>query len=97
MATYIALVNWTDQGIRTVKESPQRLERVRQLVQQNGGAVREFYLVMGQYDLVAIIEAPSDEAYARIALAIASGGTVRTTTLKAFSEEEYRRIIASLP
>ena len=97
MPTYILLAKWTEEGIKSVKQSPQRLQAARQLVQATGGSIKDFYMVMGEYDFIVVAEAPNDEAYARVALAIAAGGTVRTTTLKAFSEEEYRRIVASLP
>ena len=97
MPTYIALLKWTDQGIRDIKGSPQRIDAARAQARQAGGNLREFYLVMGEYDAVVIIEAPDDETYARNILAGAAQGTVRTTTMKAFTEEEYRRIVGSLP
>ena len=96
MPTYVTLLKWTDQGIRNIKESPQRLDAARQTMREAGGNLRDFYMVMGEYDLVVVGEAPDDETYARILLSIASKGSVSTTTLKAFSEEEYRRIIASV-
>jgi uncharacterized protein with GYD domain len=97
VATYITLIKWTEQGIRNIKESPQRLDAARQAIRAVGGNLRELYMVMGEYDLVVISEAPDDESYTRAILTIASGGAVRTTTMKAYTEEEYRRIIASLP
>ena len=96
MPTYVTLLKWTDQGIRNIKESPRRLEAARETMREAGGNLRDFYMVMGEYDLVIVGEAPDDETYARIMLSIASRGSVSTTTLKAFSEEEYRRIIASV-
>ena len=97
MATYIALINWTDQGIKAVKESPKRADAARQLARQNGGDLKTLYMVMGKYDLVGILEAPDDETYARVVLALGALGSIRTTSLKAFTEDEYRRIVASLP
>ncbi len=97
MPTYIALLKWTDQGIRNIKESPQRLEAAKQAISAAGGRMTAFYMVMGEYDLVAIIEAPNDEAYTTGMLTIASRGAVRSTTLKAFTEEDYRRIIGAIP
>jgi len=97
MPTYITLLRFTQQGIEKIKESPARLERAKAAIKAAGGEMRAFYLTMGQYDAVAIGEAPSDEAYARIMLAIASAGAVRTETLRAFTEDEYRKIIAALP
>jgi len=97
MPTFITLLRWTDQGVRAVKESPQRLDAANRAVQAAGGKTVGFYMVLGDYDMVFITEARDDESYARIILGIASLGNVRTTTLKAFTEEEYRRIIAGLP
>ena len=97
MATYILLINYTQQGIEKIKESPERLDRVKELLQSLGGEVRDFYLTMGTYDVVVMIEAPDDQTVARFVLAAGSHGNVRTTTLKAFSETEFREIIQSLP
>ena len=97
MPTYITLLRWTQQGIQHIKESPTRLDQAREAIQAAGGELKAFYLTMGQYDGVAISEAPNDEAYARTLLAIASAGAVRTETLRAFAEEDYRKIIAALP
>jgi uncharacterized protein with GYD domain len=97
MPMYITLLRFTQQGIQNIKESPARLERAREAFTAAGGELKAFYLTMGQYDAVAISDVPSGEAYARALLAIASAGAVRTETLSAFTEEEYRRIIAALP
>ena len=97
MATYIILTNWTQKGIEHVKDSPDRLAAAKKAFQAAGGELKEFYLVMGRYDMVVVGEAPDDEAAAKLALAIGSGGAVRTETLRAFTEDEYRKIIAALP
>ena len=97
MATYITLARWTQQGAERIKESPARLDAFKQLVKSAGGEVKGFYMVTGQYDMVLIIEAPSDEVVAKVALATASKGGVRTESLRAFTEDEYRKIIAALP
>jgi uncharacterized protein with GYD domain len=97
MPTYITLLRWTQQGIQHIKESPTRLDQAREAIQAAGGELKAFYLTMGQYDGVAISDAPNDEAYARTLLAIGSAGAVRTETLRAFAEEDYRKIIAALP
>ena len=97
MPTYIILANWTDQGIRNVKESPQRLEAAKKAIEAAGGKWLGFYLTMGKYDMVVIAEGKSDEAVAATLLAIGSGGSVRTETLKVFPEDEYRQIIAKIP
>jgi len=96
MPTYISLVNLTDQGIRNVKESPQRLDAFKKAVEAAGGKVNGFYLTMGKYDMVVIVEAPSDEAAATVILSVGRLGNVRTQTLKAFPEDQYRDIIAKV-
>ena len=96
MPTYISLINWTDQGIRNVRDSPDRLDAAKKAATSAGGQLKDYYLTMGSYDLVIIWEFPSDEAAATFSLATASLGNVRTTTLKAFTEAEYRQIIQSI-
>ena len=96
MPTYITLVNYTQKGIENIKESPARLEKVKAAMRAVGGEFKAFYLTMGRYDIVVISEAPSDEAYAATMLAIGKAGAVRSETLKAFTEEEYRKIIDAI-
>ncbi len=97
MPTYISLIGYTDQGIRNIKDSPKRLDAAKKLIKDLGGELKGFYLTLGQYDIVTIAEAPSDDVMARFVLALSSAGNVRTTTLKAFPEAEYRKIIQGLP
>ena len=97
MATYIMLINYTDQGIRNVKDSPNRLDAAKALAQSLGGEFKQTYLTLGAYDLVAVLELPDDAAAAKFALTTGALGNIRTTTLKAFNEAEYRDIIAALP
>ncbi len=97
MATYIILINFTEQGIRNIKDSPSRLDAARQALNDMGGELKDAYLTMGAYDLIVVAEAPSDDVVARFALTVGSQGNVRTTTLRAFTEAEYRGIIQSLP
>ncbi|MCH9051873.1 MAG: GYD domain-containing protein [Proteobacteria bacterium] len=97
MGTYIALINYTDQGIRNIKDSPDRAEAARKAIQDMGGDMKAVYLTMGTYDLVVIIEAPSDEVVARFVLATGAQGNVRTTTMRAFTQAEFRDIVAGLP
>ena len=97
MPTYITLLHFTQKGIETIKEGPTRLDRAKQAFKAAGAEVKAFYLVTGQYDAVVIVEAPNDEVVARLALGNASMGNVRTETVRAFTEDEYRKIIASLP
>lgn len=97
MATYISLINYTDQGIRNIKDSPKRLDAAKKVLKDLGGELKAFYLTMGAYDIVIVAEAPSDEVVARFVLGVGSLGNVRTTTLKAFGEGEFRKIVGALP
>lgn len=97
MATYITLVKFTQQGIQNVKESLLRLDRVRDAFSSAGAELKAFYSVMGSYDSVVISEAPNDETVAKLALSIGAEGNVRTETLRAFTEDEYRQMISELP
>jgi len=97
MAHYFMLSNYTEQGIRDVRDSPKRVEAARNLMRAAGGEMRAFYLTMGTYDFIVHSEFPDDAAAARFALSIGALGNVRTTAVKAFSESEFRDIIGSLP
>ncbi len=97
MATYISLINWTDRGIENFRESPQRTESAAAAAQQVGAELRETYWTVGPYDLVAVVEAPDDETMAAFGLAVGSQGNVRTTTLRAFTRQEFEGIIEKLP
>ncbi len=97
MAKYIVLISWTDQGIKTVKESPKRLDAARALAKTLGCELAKFYMTIGVYDLVAVVNAPDDETMAKLLLAIGATGNLRSTTLKAFSEAGFRSILAALP
>ena len=96
MPTYINLVSWTNQGIENIKEAPQRMDAFKKTVEASGGKLIGFYFTMGKYDIVTIIDAPNDEALASITLNTGSRGSVRTETMKAFPEQEFRNIIAKL-
>jgi uncharacterized protein with GYD domain len=96
MANYIVLANWTDQGIRNVKDSPARYDAFKNLCKKHGAEVKQLFMTMGAHDLVVVVEAPGDEAIAKIAPAIGAGGNIRTTTMKAFNEAEYRQLTASV-
>ncbi len=96
MATYLMLLNWTNQGIKNVKDSPKRLDAAKKLAKDMGGEVKAFYMTQGTYDLALIVEMPNDEKLASFVLKLGSLGNVRTTTMRAYSEEEYRKIIGGL-
>ena len=96
MPTYIALLNWTQQGVAKVSASAKRLDAGRKALKKAGVEMKDVYLTMGRYDMVCVIEAPDDETYAKAILGLASQGNISTETLKAFSEDQYRKIIGSL-
>ena len=97
MAKYISLVKYRAKGIENVKESPNRLDAFKQLCESMEATVDGFYLTMGQYDIVVIVDAPNAETVAKIILTTASKGAISTETLPAFTEEEYRKVISELP
>ena len=96
MTTYVMLANWTDQGVRNIKDAPRRLDAAKQSLQDMGGEFKSFFMTMGDVDMVAVIEAPDDAVAARFALQVGMLGNIRTRTLKAFPEAAYREIVASL-
>jgi uncharacterized protein with GYD domain len=96
MNTYMILFNYTDQGIRTVKDGASRLDGLKRRVQELGGEVQAFYLTMGPYDTVAVITLPDDATMAKLALSLGAMANVRTLTMRAFPEPEYRQILAGL-
>lgn len=96
MPSYIALINWTDQGVRNIKETPKRAENAKALARKMGGKL-ELHYTMGEYDAVAIVEMPSDEAYNRFTLASTALGNIRTKSLKAWTLEEFQKTIDQLP
>lgn len=96
MLTFISLCTFTDQGARTVKDSTKRADMVAELASKFGSKMTHIYWTQGQYDLVAIIEAPDQESAAAFGLAIASGGNVRMQTLRAFDKSEMATILAKI-
>ena len=97
MPTYVVLLRYTQQGMATIKDSPRRLEAVKTAVKAAGGEFKAYYLTLGRFDAVSIIEAPDDATFTRVMIAVAAQGNVQTETLRAFTEDEYRAIIAGLP
>jgi len=96
MATYITLLRWTQQGIANVKDSPKRLDTGREAFKKFGVEIKDTFLTMGRYDLVCIVEGPNDEAVARALISLGSQGNVQTETLKAWNEDEFRRVVDSI-
>jgi uncharacterized protein with GYD domain len=96
MPTYLALARWTKEGVEKIKESPSRLDAAKKAIELAGGKVVSFYMLMGQYDLAIVLEAPDDVALARTSLALVSKGGVRMETTRAFTEDEYRKVISAI-
>lgn len=97
MATYISLISYTQQGMQNIKESPERLDAAKKLFKSMGAELKEWYLLVGEYDALVISEGPDVETVAKLLLMIGALGNVRTQTMLAFTEDEYRKIIAGLP
>ena len=96
MATYVVLSNFTEQGIRNVKDTTKRADAVRELAGKMGCEMKSIYWTLGKYDVVVTFEAPSDEAITALSLAIAAQGNVRTHTLRAFAKEEVTGILGKI-
>jgi len=94
--TYIVLLNWTDEGRKAVTDSINRVERARDLYKKFGAELKAFYYVFGRYDMISIVEAPSDEAMAKSVLSAESWGVSRMETLRAFTVAEGAEIIKGL-
>ncbi len=97
MATFISLVNFTQQGARDFKASPGRAAKFESMAQKAGATVKAIYWTIGVHDAVIIMEAPDDETAAAVMLHLASFGNVTTQTLRAFDSSEMEKIIAKLP
>ncbi len=95
MPTYVSLMKWTAEGVRSAAQWRKRVQNAKRIAKRHKGSIKETYLTIGRYDVVSIIEAPDDAALARIILAAAQAGTISTETLRAFPEEEALRIVES--
>jgi uncharacterized protein with GYD domain len=93
MATYVTLINWTDQGIKNFKDTVDRYEAAQEAMGQGGARFKDVYWTIGPYDIVGILEAPDDESATAALLAVGGEGNIRTTTLRAFSASEMRGVI----
>jgi uncharacterized protein with GYD domain len=96
MPTYVALIDWTDQGVRSFKDSVDRYESARSQLEELGVRFTDIHWTLGAHDLVAMIDAPDDETLAAGLLAVAGQGNIRTTTLRAFTGDEMRSIIGKV-
>ncbi|MEE8120126.1 MAG: GYD domain-containing protein [Anaerolineales bacterium] len=97
METYIILGNYTQDGVRKIKESPARIEAARKATEAAGGKFLSWHLTMGRYDFVVITEAPDAKTAASVLLAIGAQGDSRTETLRALTEEEFKEVVAAMP
>lgn len=97
MPAYITLYKFTSQGLANIKGSPERIKQAKAAIEKMGGRAIGVWVTMGEYDLVAIGEAPDDQTMAAFVLATAGLGNVTTQTMRAFSEEEFAQIVSKLP
>jgi uncharacterized protein with GYD domain len=97
MPHYIVLCKWTDQGIRNIKDSPKRAAAAKAVIEKLGGKWLGFYYTFGEYDMVLVAEGLNDENVMTASLMIGSQGSIRSTTLKAFTEAEAAKLIEKLP
>lgn len=97
MATFICFLNWTDQGVKNIKETGKRYQATKNLAEKLGGRLLSAYVTTGQYDVVATFEMPNGEAMTKLATAISASGSARTTTVRAFLTEEFKELAAAAP
>jgi uncharacterized protein with GYD domain len=96
MASYLTLLSWTEQGIRNVQDGPARLDAAKQRIEAAGGRMIFCYLLMGEHDMAVLTEFPDDETATRFLLETGRDGNVRSHTMKAFTEDEYRGLVGGL-
>ena len=96
MPKYVTLYNWTDQGVANAKDTVNRYQTAKQLVESNGGKIETILWTVGPYDLVTVADFPDDETGTAVALQLASTGNLRSTTMRAFDEGEIKGIIAKM-
>jgi uncharacterized protein with GYD domain len=97
MMTYVILMNLTEQGIKSIKDAPKRVDAMAKVMEKAGGKLASFYSVMGEYDYVAIAEVPNEEVGMNLLLTLGMLGNVRTKTLRAFTKPEFTKIVKKLP
>ncbi|HBO69818.1 MAG TPA: GYD family protein [Deltaproteobacteria bacterium] len=97
MPTYVSLINWTDQGIRNVKQSTERAKAFKDMAEKLKVKVREIHWTMGRYDVVVVVDAPDDRAISRLMLGLGILGNARTETLRAYSSQEMSLILEGIP
>jgi uncharacterized protein with GYD domain len=97
MPTYVALFKWTEQGVRTVKETVARTEQNRSAIEKAGGRLVGVWWTQGAYDVVAVTEFPDDETASAVMLSINAAGSARTETMRAYTVEEMQGVLQKLP
>jgi uncharacterized protein with GYD domain len=97
MPLFIVTINWTEQGIRGVKDAPKRSQAAKELARKFGVEIKQIYLTSGDSDLLAIIEAPSGDNIAKLAMALGAQGNIRTRTVRAWTEAEFMKLVSELP
>jgi uncharacterized protein with GYD domain len=97
MATFIILGSYTAQGIASIKDSPSRLDGVREGLSQYGVTLKDFYLTMGEHDIVAVLDAPDAATAAKGLMTLGMAGNVSTVTMAALTEAEFRQVVSELP
>lgn len=97
MPTYVQLLNFTEQGVENIEESPEWVEEAKELIESLGGEFIDFYYTLGQYDAIGIADFPDDETYTQFALAVNQQGNATTESLKGFSLEEFDELVDELP
>ena len=97
MPAYVTLYKYTQKGLAAIKESPDRITKVKAMTEQLGGKVTGVWVTMGEYDLVSVAEAPNDEVMAQAALMVGASGNVTSQTMRAFTEQEFAKIVGRIP
>jgi uncharacterized protein with GYD domain len=97
MPAYVILGNYTHQGMEKIKAAPTRIDTAREVMYKLGAELKQWYLLMGKYDFLYIVDAPDDATITKIVLAIGSHGNLHTETTRAFTEEEFRQMVTDLP
>jgi uncharacterized protein with GYD domain len=94
---FIVTASWTDQGIRSVKEAPKRVQAAREAAKKIGIEVKHIFLTSGESDLLLIVEAANGDSVAKFAMASGALGNVRTRTVRGWTEAEMTKLISELP
>lgn len=97
MPKYVGLYSWTDQGARSARDTVDRYQAAKGLVESMGGKIESIHWTIGPYDIVVVVDAPDDETVAAVGLALASTGSLRSVTMRGFTETEMADVVAKLP